>query len=98
MGDFIRKDCDELVSVTKQLYEVVEEVTKQIVRLKEERADTTGETKEAYSLIIGNKIWILQKLISVYFAKTQSLELDGAKPLSEVLDEDEKVDVACQTE
>lgn len=72
----IRTCEDELVSITKDLSAVVSEVCEQIKILKDERKETTGETKSAYNLVIANKVWILQKLIGTYWRETLNLELD----------------------
>lgn len=72
----IRTSEDELVSVTRDLAEVVSEVCGQVKMLKEERKDATGETKNAYNLVIANKVWILQRLIGSYWRETLNLELD----------------------
>lgn len=72
----LRTDPSELSSITKQLSEVVSEVCEQIRLLKEERLDTTGEAKDAYTMVIKNKVWILQQLIGTYWRKTCDLELD----------------------
>jgi hypothetical protein len=67
---------DELTSLTKDLAEVVDELCKQIKLLKEERSDTDGQLKDAYNLVIKNKVWILQTLINAYSDQTKKLELD----------------------
>jgi hypothetical protein len=72
----IRTSEDELVSITKDLSAVVSEVCEQIKILKDERKETTGETKSAYNLVIANKVWILQQLIGTYWRETLNLELD----------------------
>lgn len=72
----IRTSEDELVSITKDLSAVVAETCEQIKILKDERKDTTGETKSAYNLVIANKVWILQQLIGSYWRETLNLELD----------------------
>jgi uncharacterized protein YllA (UPF0747 family) len=72
----MRTDPDELASITAELADVVAEVCEQIKLLKEERLDTTGEAKDAYTLVIKNKVWILQQLIGTYSNKTVGLELD----------------------
>ena len=72
----IRESAEVLVSITKDLAGVVSEICEQISILKEERTETTGEVKDAYNLVIKNKVWILQKLIGAYWLKTLNLELD----------------------
>jgi hypothetical protein len=67
---------DELTSLTKDLAEVVEELCKQIKLLKEERSDTEGEMKDAYNLVIKNKVWILQTLLEGFAKQTSKLQLD----------------------
>jgi hypothetical protein len=70
------ENIDELVSITKDLAEVVSEICGQIKVLKEERLECSGEMKDAYSLVIKNKIWIVENLIGAYGVKHQDLELD----------------------
>jgi hypothetical protein len=72
----IRTNTDELVSITHDLSKVVSEVCGQIKLLKEERKDAVAEVKNAYNLVIANKVWILQQLIGSYWRETLSLELD----------------------
>jgi hypothetical protein len=72
----IRCNTDELVSVTQDLAKVVSEICTQIKLLKEERKDAVGDVKNAYNLVIANKVWILQQLIGTYWRETLSLELD----------------------
>ena len=67
---------DELASLTKELAEVVEELCQQIKLLKEERSDTEGEMKDAYNLVIKNKVWILQTLLEAFAKQTSKLQLD----------------------
>jgi hypothetical protein len=74
----VRESAEELQSITKDLAEVVSEVCEQIKLLKEERSETTGEVKDAYNLVIKNKVWILQTLIGAYWRQTLNLELDKA--------------------
>lgn len=76
----IRTNTDELVSVTNELAKVVSEVCQQIQSLKEEREDAVGETKDAYNLVIKNKVWTLQVLIGSYWRQTLQLELDAPAP------------------
>jgi hypothetical protein len=77
----IRESAEVLVSITKDLAGVVSEICEQITILKEERAETTGEVRDAYNLVIKNKVWILQKLIGAYWLKTLNLELDKVDEL-----------------
>lgn len=74
----VRESAEELQSITKDLAEVVSEVCEQIKLLKEERSEATGEVKDAYNLVIKNKVWILQTLIGAYWKQTLNLELDKA--------------------
>jgi len=67
---------DELASLTKDLAEVVEELCQQIKLLKEERSDTDGELKDAYDLVIKNKVLILQTLLEAFAKQTSKLQLD----------------------
>jgi hypothetical protein len=71
-----RTNTYELISVTNELAKVVSEVCHQINGLKEERGDAVGETRDAYTLVIKNKVWTLQALIGAYWRKTLDLDLD----------------------
>lgn len=73
------ESAEELKSITKELADVVSEMCDQVQLLKEERADTTGEVKDAYNLVIQNKVWILQTLIGAYWRKSINLNLDKAE-------------------
>jgi hypothetical protein len=86
----IATNTDELVSITNDLAKVVEEVCGQIKLLKEERADAVGEVKNAYNLVIANKVWILQQLIGTYWRQTITLELDKPELDVEKVTEDKK--------
>lgn len=66
----------DLTETTKLLAEVVAETCKQLDLLKEERDSTTGEMKDAYNLVIQNKIWCLQRVIGDYWRKSCQLALD----------------------
>lgn len=81
----IRTNTDELVSITNDLSKVVSEVCEQIKILKEERSDAVGEVKDAYNLVIKNKVWILQQLIGSYWRNTLNLELDKAEITADVV-------------
>jgi hypothetical protein len=71
------RDCDELTHTVKLLSEVVEESCKQIKILKEERVGTTGEVKDAYTLVIQNKVWCLQQVIGKFWRESLCLDLDN---------------------
>jgi hypothetical protein len=71
------RDCDELTATVKLLAEVVEESCEQIKLLKVERNGATGEVKDAYTLVITNKIWLLQTAIGKFWRETINLSLDN---------------------
>lgn len=81
----IRCNTEELVSITNDLAKVVSEVCGQIKLLKEERKDAVGEVKDAYNLVIANKVWILQTLIGTYWRETLSLELDKPEVVADMI-------------
>lgn len=85
------RDCDELATTVKLLSEVVEESCRQIKILKEERAGTTGEVKDAYTLVIRNKVWCLQTVIGKFWRETLTLNLDEDKG-----EEEEKSNAAAE--
>lgn len=91
----IRTSEEELVSVTNDLAKVVSEVCEQIKYLKEERSEAIGETKNAYNLVIANKVWILQRLIGAYWRETLTLELD--KPEVVPTDLQKEIDAGSPT-
>lgn len=86
----IATNTDELVSITNDLAKVVEEVCGQIKLLKEERHDAVGEVKNAYNLVIANKVWILQQLIGTYWRQTITLELDKPELDTEKVHEEKR--------
>ena len=80
-----KPNTQELTSITNDLAKVVSEVCLQIELLKEERTEATGEVKDAYNLVIQNKVWILQQLIGGYWRKTLNLELDKPEITADVI-------------
>lgn len=90
----------DLIETTKLLSEVVTETCTQLELLKEERMSTTGEMRDAYNLVITNKIWCLQRLIGDYWRKSCILALDEQKAnnevpkVEEIKDEEQKSNAA----
>lgn len=71
------RDCDELTATIQLLAEVVKESCEQIKLLKVERSGATGEVKDAYNLVIANKVWLLQTAIGTFWRETLQLNLDS---------------------
>jgi hypothetical protein len=71
------RDCDELTTTIQLLAEVVKESCEQIKLLKVERSGATGEVKDAYNLVIANKVWLLQTAIGTFWRETLQLNLDS---------------------
>ena len=74
----ISTNVDELISVTKDLADVVSELCQQIKLLMEERLElsTGSDMRDAYTLVIRNKIWTVERLIGTYWKHTLKLDLD----------------------
>lgn len=77
----VRTNVDELISITNNLAKVVMEVCEQIRNLKEERSTAVGDVRNAYDLVISNKVWTLQTLIGAYWRNTLNLDLDKSEEL-----------------